>query len=229
LTTRQHVDTCLSDHSPHSRRPRRPTHSVASTFPDPPEFHHIPVVFPSQKVPPHPGVTSRSGDIILRSHLQFKIPDFTTNQKFLITTTKIFAYNHVSSPSYIEDVQRHCIQGGQLWTMKRFSACDPNDPALIIIVVTTNLHVEIMEKPRQFLHHQHFSTNKPSPPARNGAGPSTQSKLRIHHPIPTALVNSRITVNFPPRGFSRFEFPRKNLVSLLSPFLCCDYYFALTY
>ena len=79
-----------------------------------------------------------------------------------------------------------------------------------------NLHVEIMQKPRQLS----FTINNLVQidwllQQLEGLVSSTQSKLNTHHLIPVIHVNSQIIMTFPApsRDFSRFGFSRKNLVS----------------
>ena len=113
--------------------------------------------------------------------------------------------------------------------MKIFHACNPNSPEPIITVVTANLYMEIVEKPHQLSFTIKNSIQIRSfPIARMGVLSFHSVQTQYKSSILVILVNSWIIVNLsPPHSFCQFGFPRKNHVSS-SPFLCCDYYFALT-
>ena len=83
-------------------------------------------------IPELPLVPETLSEVICRP--RFPI---SPNQKFTITTTKIFTCNNASPLSHVEDVQRLCIQGGQLWTVTIFPVYNLKSLAPIITIVTT--------------------------------------------------------------------------------------------
>ena len=99
--------------------------------------------------------------------------------------------------------------------MKRFSTRSQQSSAHNRCSYSKSARGDRGKTPLAFLPLNNSVQIDPLSSSQKEDSPSTQSKLRIHHPIPIVLVNSRIIVNSPPpRGVSRFEFPCKNHVSV---------------
>jgi len=85
-----------------------------------------------------------SGDFSSAQDNHRNISSLISSFSYVMTIDHLWSSLSVTQPDFPPHLKRETPPAGQLWTKAGFSACNPNNQALIITLVTTNLRVQIM-------------------------------------------------------------------------------------